>query len=166
LNLINDSLLITEITETIELERHVEIGPFYSKIGLDSLYLLFEVEQLYNSKPFYESVFFEINGNFYSRSKECLAEYCAIVPKPNEYEFDVKIWSGKELLETFPIGIYNSRNSVSMRKLLFSSSKVFQPMTFFESKFPSHIEYQGKEYLLNVSLQTKEFHDTKWAVEK
>ena len=162
----NDTLFINEISETIETLKEVELGPFYREISEDSLYLRYDPEQWFDTKPAYEQVFFEINGNYYYKSERCFTDYCAIARKPKEREFQIKIWSGKELLDTYDIGIYNLRNIVWMRRIYFGSSRVFQPISFYESKFPPRISYNEKEYVLQVRLQSKEFHETKLTVEK
>lgn len=164
----NDTLFITELSETIETKGEMELGPFYQKIGEDSLYLRFDANQSFDSKPIYENVFFEINGKYYYKSERCFTDYCAIAPKPKETEFQIKIWGDKELIDTYDLGIYgfNLRNIVWMRRYYFGSSKIFQPISFYQSKFPTHLEYKEKKYVLKVILQSKEFHESKLAIDK
>lgn len=162
----NDTLFINELSETIETKGEFELGSFYREITEDSLYLRFDVIQSFDSKPIYEQVFFEINGKYYYRSERCFTDYSAIALKPKEHEFQVKVWNDHELIDTYDVGIYNLRNVVVMKRYFFGSSKVFQPMSYYESKFPAHVEYKEKEYVLKVSLQSKEFHESRLAINK
>ncbi|ASS48029.1 MAG: hypothetical protein A3D31_00940 [Candidatus Fluviicola riflensis] len=162
----NDTLFITELSETIETKGEVELGTLNLEIGDDSLYLRFDLVKSFHSKPVYENLFFEINGQYYYKSERCFTDYCAIALKPKEPEFQVKIWNGNELIDTYDIGISIFHSLVRMKRYFFCSSKVFQPMSYYESKFPTHIEYKEKKYVLKVSLQSKEFHESKLAIDK
>lgn len=163
----NDSLLVTEISENSKARKELESGSVhFLRMGNDSIYLRFDSYQSFDSKLPYDTVFFEINGKYYYKSERCYSDYCAIAFRPKEREFQVKVWSGKELIDTYDVELNFVENWVCMKRWFFDSSKVFQPMSFYESKFPTHIEYQGKMYALKVSLQSKQFHETKFAVEK
>lgn len=153
----NDTLYMTELDSSLDLNKKVEYSSSIKSRNWAEDGVVFLGYQIYyesGGQAIYDSLVFQIGEKKFPNTKQCNS-HCAVIPRPTETEFEIKVWNKSTLLDSYFINLEQENDIIRMTKDIFSSNLFYFYDSFedtIEKKIPPSVSIDGKEYALVVKF--------------